>query len=185
MTTLVPDSERLIVVVGPSGAGKDSVLQAWRQLLLPAEAPAQVRRVITRPADPHGENHEPIDEPTFARMCLSNELAFWWSAHGLHYGVRRESLAPLAQGRWVVMNGSRGHLPQLRRRAPKAHVVEVTAPPEVLAKRLAGRGREDPAAVAARLARETPESDASLVVSNTGDVAEAAQVLHQWWESLN
>ena len=157
MTTHVPDSERLIVVVGPSGAGKDSVLQAWRKLLPPAAAPAQVRRVITRPPDPHGENHEPIDEATFA---------------------------PLAEGRWVVMNGSRGHLPQLRRRAPKAHVVEVTAPPEVLAQRLAGRGRENPEAVAARLARETPGSDASLVVSNTGDVAEAAQALNRWWLGL-
>jgi len=185
MTFIVPHSERLIVVVGPSGAGKDSVLQAWRRQLPEADAPVQVRRVITRPADPHGENHEPIDEPAFARMSLSGELAFWWSAHGLHYGVRRSSLAPLAEGRWVVMNGSRGHLPQLRRRAPDAHVVEVTAPPEVLARRLAGRGREGAEAVAARLARETPDSEASLVVSNTGDVAEAVQVLHRWWSGLN
>ncbi|MCW7541328.1 phosphonate metabolism protein/1,5-bisphosphokinase (PRPP-forming) PhnN [Aquabacterium sp. A7-Y] len=184
MTGPLLNSERLIVVVGPSGAGKDSVLQTWLRKLPPGTGPAPVRRVITRAPDPQGEGHESIDPAHFIDLRASDTLAFWWEAHGLHYGVRHTSLAPLGQGRWVVLNGSRAHLPQLRRRAPGARVVEVTAPPELLAARLAARRREDATAVAARLAREVPVSGAALVVSNTGDVAAAAALLDRWWQGL-
>ena len=180
----VPHSDRLIVVVGPSGAGKDSVLQAWRRALPAASAPQPVRRVITRPSDPHGENHEAVDAAAFARLADAGAFVFQWFAHGLHYGIRRDALAPLARGDWVVMNGSRAHLPALRRDAPHARVVEVTAPPAVLAARLAGRAREDAAAVQARLARATDASGADLVVHNTGDLADAAATLQRWWSGL-
>ena len=56
----IAQSERLLAVVGPSGAGKDSVLAAWRALQqqqqatphAPAALPHYARRVITRAADP-------------------------------------------------------------------------------------------------------------------------------------
>lgn len=179
----VPGSERLIVVVGPSGAGKDSVLQAWLRGLAPADAPCRVRRVITRSPDPHGEDHEATDAATFARSLASGCFIFHWTAHGLHYGVRPAALAPLAAGRWVVLNGSRAHLPQLRMQAPDALVVEVTAPAAVRADRLAHRAREDAPAVAARLARDAPASGASLVVVNDGDLEAAVARLHRWWRA--
>lgn len=180
----IAHSERLIVVVGPSGAGKDSVLQAWRAQLPAAAAPQAVRRVITRPDDPSGEGHEPVDGAEFMHLAEGGAFAFDWHAHGLRYGVRHTALAPLAAGRWVVMNGSRAHLPTLRRLAPAAHVVEITAPREVRAARLAGRGREDQAAVQMRLVRDTAASHASLVVENTGDLAAAVERLHQWWSTV-
>jgi len=181
VTIALLNSDRLIVVVGPSGAGKDSVLNVWRQRLPPAATPAMVRRVITRAPDPLGENHEPIDHASFARLCAGNAFAFCWHAHGLHYGVRHTSLAPLAEGRWVVMNGSRGHLSALRRRAPHAHVVEITAPVDVRAERLASRRREAGVAVAARLERKVPVSQAALVVDNTGCLDAAVEQLDRWW----
>ncbi|CAN7412858.1 phosphonate metabolism protein/1,5-bisphosphokinase (PRPP-forming) PhnN [Rhizobacter sp. LjRoot28] len=180
----IQGSERLIVVVGPSGAGKDSLLKAWRAGLPPGTAPLQVRRVITRPADPGGEDHEAVDVAAFERLRRAGQLAFWWSAHGLHYGVRHTDLAPLAQGRWVVMNGSRAHLTELKDSAPGAHVVQVTAPADVLAARLAARQRESAEAVAGRLGREVQTVPASLVVPNHGDLAEAVACLHRWWEGL-
>jgi len=183
MTVTLPNSDRLIVVVGPSGAGKDSVLSAWRRRLPPDVAPSLVRRVITRAPDPQGEDHEPVGEAEFARLRVSDALVFWWQAHGLHYGVRHGALAPLAEGRWVVMNGSRGHLPALRRRAPRAHVVEITAPAHVLAERLVLRQREDAQAVAARLARDVAASGAALVVDNSGGLDAAADQLDRWWRT--
>lgn len=180
----IQGSERLIVVVGPSGAGKDSLLRAWRAGLPPGTAPRQARRVITRPADAGGEDHEAVDVAGFERLRRTGQLAFWWSAHGLHYGIRHTDLAPLADGHWVVMNGSRAHLPSLKDRAPGAHVVQVTAPAEVLAARLAARQRESAEAVAARLGREVQAVPASLVVPNHGDLAQAVACLHRWWEGL-
>ena len=152
--------------------------------LPPGPAPRLVRRVNTRPADPGGEDHEAVDVAGFERLRRAGQLAFWWSAHGLHYGVRHADLAPLAEGRWVVMNGSRAHLPALKCTAPGAHVVQVTAPAAVLAARLAARQRESAEAVAGRLGREVQTVPASLVVPNHGDLAETVACLHRWWEGL-
>lgn len=186
---LIAHSERLLAVVGPSGAGKDSVLKAWRALLLPPRPALAARlhhaqRVITRAADPHGEAHEPIDETGFLALRAAGALAVQWQAHGLHYGVRHQALAPLQAGSWVVLNASREHLPRLRAAAPAVRVVEITAPPAMLAQRLAARSREDAFAVEARLARYALPAQAELVVHNTGDVETAALQLHAWWERL-
>jgi phosphonate metabolism protein PhnN/1,5-bisphosphokinase (PRPP-forming) len=177
-------SSRLIVVVGPSGAGKDTVLRLWREQL-PADAPVHfVRRLVTRGADPGGENHEPVSEPEFARLLAEGALAFHWEAHGLHYGIHRDALTPLARGEWVVLNGSRQYLPAMRRIAPRLRVLELTAPPEVLARRLRERAREQGAALDERLARAALPVQADLTLVNDGDACAGAQALHRWWLSL-
>jgi ribose 1,5-bisphosphokinase len=179
----IAGAHRLIVVVGPSGAGKDSVLRGWRASL-DADAPAVARRVITRAPD-ETESHEAVTPDDFAGLRDRGLLATWWQAHGLDYGVRRSELAPLAEGRWVVLNGSRAHLRALRAQAPGLHVVCVSAPAHVLASRLAARGREQAHARDARLARAiaTPvEADLDLV--NDGDLRECIQALSRWWDAL-
>ena len=172
---------RLIVVVGPSGAGKDSVLRGWRAA---GDAPHFAQRVITRAPDAH-EAHEPATAAGFAGLRARGLLATWWQAHGLDYGVRCAQLEPLAQGRWIALNGSRAHLPALRVQAPGLRVVAVEASPEVLAQRLAARGREDATARAARLAREiaTPV-DADLHLLNDGDLQRSVATLLRWWQRL-
>jgi phosphonate metabolism protein PhnN/1,5-bisphosphokinase (PRPP-forming) len=177
----LPHSERLVVVVGPSGAGKDSVLRAWREHLADASVHF-ARRTITRPQDAH-EPHESVDEARFGQLRAAGELATWWHAHGLLYGVRRAEVAPLQHGRWVVLNGSRAHLAALRAQAPGLHVVEVTAPAELLAQRLAQRGREDAAQVERRLAREVP-AEVSLRLMNDRSLKDAVDTLHAWWLAL-
>ncbi len=184
-------SERLLVVVGPSGAGKDSVLHAWRAQLKGHDVHF-AQRVITRPPETQeapeknqgGEAHESVDTATFQALCKRHELATWWQAHGLSYGVRWSELAALARGGWVVMNGSRAQLPALRQQAPQLHAVEITAPPAVRAQRLAARGREDAAAVAQRLARSVTAQAASprsLQVDNQGLLSVTVSALHTWW----
>jgi phosphonate metabolism protein PhnN/1,5-bisphosphokinase (PRPP-forming) len=162
---------RLLVVVGPSGAGKDSVLRAWRASL-GADAPAFAQRVITR-APEASEAHEAATPEGFAGLRKGGLLATWWRAHGLDYGVRRRELAPLAAGRWVVLNGSRAHLPALRAQAPGLRVLEIRAPAPVLAQRLAARGR----AVAAPVG-------ADLVLVNDGALQACVDVLGAWWERV-
>lgn len=157
---------QLYVVVGPSGAGKDTLL---------AGAVGQrpdlhwARRVITRPGVAGGEPYEGVSEQAFASRLAAGEFALHWRAHGLGYGVAGAELAPLAVGRDVVMNGSRAALPEIARAFPAMRVVLVTAPPEVLAARLARRGREAAGEVAARLARggfDLPPGVAAVTVVN-------------------
>jgi ribose 1,5-bisphosphokinase len=177
----IAGARHLLVVVGPSGAGKDSVLAAWLALRPPGAAgPHLARRSITRPADAH-EPHEALDVATFDALARSDAFATHWRAHGLHYGVRHAELAPLARGRTVVLNSSREHLPRLRAQAPGLSVVEITAPVHVRAQRLAGRAREDAAGVAARLQRALPPVHADFTLVNDSSLHEVAQALQRWW----
>jgi phosphonate metabolism protein PhnN/1,5-bisphosphokinase (PRPP-forming) len=160
----------LVAVVGPSGAGKDTLMAGARALIGPRDGRFRfVRRAITRPAEAGGEDHEPLDRHTFFQRRDAGGFALWWEAHGLLYGIPRDIDADLAAGRCVVANLSRRALAEADARYPLL-VLEITAPPEVLAARLAARGREDPGAVAERLAREAPLPSSSRVhrVLNNG-----------------
>jgi ribose 1,5-bisphosphokinase len=145
----------LVAVVGPSGAGKDTLMAAARRRIGRDPRFRFVRRRITRPASAGGEDHEPLDRDAFLRRRDARGFALWWEAHGLLYGIPRDIETDLAAGRCVVANMSRGVLTEAASRYPLL-VLEITAPPAVLAARLAARGREEPDAVAARLAREAP-----------------------------
>jgi ribose 1,5-bisphosphokinase len=155
----------LVLVVGPSGAGKDTLLDAARAALAGDPRFRFVRRVITRPADAGGEAHEAVTEATFATRAF----ALAWQAHGLRYGIPDDIAADLAAGRVVVANVSRSVIAEAAARFP-VQVIEITAPPEVLATRLAMRGRESAADVTARLARTVarPEGVPVDTVMNDG-----------------
>lgn len=142
----------LVAVVGPSGAGKDTLMTG---ALASLEGDARfrfVRRSITRPAEAGGEAHDPLTEAGFAALREAGGFALWWAAHGLLYGIPRDIEDDMASGRVVVANLSRGVLTEAARY--RLRVLEITAPVAVRAQRLAARGREDVADIAARLSRE-------------------------------
>ncbi len=141
---------RLFAIVGPSGAGKDTLLRLAREQVPGLHL---VRRAITRPPSEATEPFESMTEADFAARQKAGEFALDWQAHGLRYGIPRAELAPLARGETVLFNGSRKALPQALQAFPGMGVILVTAPVEVLAARLAARGRESEAEIAARLER--------------------------------
>jgi phosphonate metabolism protein PhnN/1,5-bisphosphokinase (PRPP-forming) len=145
----------LLPVVGPSGAGKDTLLDAARARLAGDPRFAFARRVITRPAGAGGEDHLPATREAFLAARDRGDFALWWEAHGLLYGIPREMEAALAAGRVVLANLSRTVLAEAAARYP-TRILLVTAPPELRAARLAARGREAAEDIAARLAREAP-----------------------------
>lgn len=165
----------LVGVVGPSGAGKDTLLAGARVGLNGDARFRFVRRSITRAADPGAEDHEPLTRAAFLARREAGGFALWWEAHGLLYGIPRDIEAALAAGRVVVANLSRGVLADAAERYPLL-VLEITAPAPVLAARLAARGREDAATIAGRLARAAPLPPGLRVrrVVNDGTVAEGA-----------
>jgi len=156
--SVAPDTPAgvLVAVVGASGAGKDTLLRGARAALAGDGRFRFLRRDITRGPDPDGEDHRPVLPAEFAARRDGGDYALWWDAHGLGYGLPAAALdAALRAGAVAVGNLSRGALPDAARRFP-LRVLEVAAPPALLAARLAARGREDAVAVAARLAREAP-----------------------------
>jgi ribose 1,5-bisphosphokinase len=145
----------LVLVVGPSGAGKDTLIEGARAALAGDPRFRFVRRVITRPADAGGEAHEAVTPAEFAARRAAGGFALAWRAHGLDYGIPADIAEDLAAGRVVIANVSRAVLAEAAARFP-VRVLEITAPAEVLAARLAARGRETASDIAQRLARQVP-----------------------------
>lgn len=178
-------SRRLVYVVGPSGAGKDSVLQWVRQRLSPNPAIHWARRTITRPLHAGGEEHEAVDEARFRQLRERGAFSLNWQANSLHYGVRGSELAPLDHGAWVFVNGSRGHLTTTCGRFPGATVVHVTASTDTLRQRLLGRGRETPAVIEARIERtRTLPLPQALQVHNDAALEDAGEQFLQHLRTL-
>lgn len=142
-----------VAVVGPSGAGKDTLLAYARTALTDEPQVDFARRVITRPCDGSTEDHDSASEAEFLDAQAKGAFALSWSAHGLHYGLPATIDRAIDNGHVVVANLSRGVLPIARERYAHVAVVEVTADPETLASRLSGRGRETREEILARLER--------------------------------
>jgi phosphonate metabolism protein PhnN/1,5-bisphosphokinase (PRPP-forming) len=145
----------LVGVVGPSGAGKDTLMAGARAALEGDARFRFVQRSITRPAEAGGEDHLSLSAEAFEAHRAAGGFALWWDAHGLRYGIPADIAGDLAAGRVVVANLSRTVLAEAAALLPLL-VLEISAPIDVLAARLAARGREAAADIAARLGREAP-----------------------------
>jgi ribose 1,5-bisphosphokinase len=146
----------LVVVVGPSGAGKDSVINFALGQLSDSSV-LRVRRVITRSEEAGGEDHEAISPADFEVRLAQGGFAVAWSAHGLRYGIPAETIVRLRQGQILIANGSRSALAHFRGTFARIKIVNIVASPEVLAKRLMSRGRESEQEILVRLQRRVPD----------------------------
>jgi ribose 1,5-bisphosphokinase len=169
---------RLALVVGPSGAGKDAVLNGAKAHCAGDDTIVFPRRIVTRPAGPH-EDHDSLDLAAFEQARHDGLFAFWWEAHDLKYAIPRSAEAAIEAGQTVVCNVSRGIVDQLRRRYAEVICVAVTAPDEVLTARLAGRARASDGSLTARIARNrlfdgmAPDA----CIDNSGNLDDAVRAL--------
>ncbi|MFO1150659.1 MAG: phosphonate metabolism protein/1,5-bisphosphokinase (PRPP-forming) PhnN [Alsobacter sp.] len=174
MPETAPPAGLLVLVVGPSGAGKDTLIGLARAALADDPSVAFPRRLVTRPSS-CWEEHDTLSSEAFEAGVRAGAWPLSWRAHGLGYALPTELADDLAQGRTIVANVSREAVAVARRRFPRVCVVYVTAPPDVLASRVAGRGRD--ADVSGRVSRVAPvEADLApdLVIDNSGRAEEAA-----------
>jgi ribose 1,5-bisphosphokinase len=162
---------RLILVVGPSGAGKDTLLGRARSACANDGNLVFQRRVVTREASSF-EDNEQMSPETFREARMRGDFAVDWEAHGHCYALPRAIDDEIGAGRTVVANVSRAIVDGMRRAYAYVTVVAVTAPPEVLAERLAARARGSDGKLADRLARTVGPGEAApdVTICNVGDV---------------
>jgi ribose 1,5-bisphosphokinase len=187
MIAPAPEHGIMIAVVGPSGAGKDSLINLARTHYRNDPRIGFVQRIITRPADGATEDHVPVSLKDFDAFEREGRFAVTWGAHGLRYGIPAATLDEIATGKALIANGSRAALERFCEVYSAFAVLEITARPEVIATRLAQRGRESAREIEQRLARDTGDwrPDCPHVqVDNSGTLEEAAQRLYAAIEAL-
>ena len=163
---------RLILVVGPSGAGKDTLLGLAKAACAEDRSIVFPRRVITREASASEDNEE-VSAGTFEAALARDEYAMHWEAHGHRYALSRAIDDDIRAGRTVVANVSRTVIAAMRRAYANVTVVSITAPPNVLAERLAMRGRGSDGKIEHRLHRTVDEAaaapDVTIVNTSSAD----------------
>lgn len=169
-----------VPVVGPSGAGKDSLMAYARDTVAGNAAIRFARRVITRPADPKAEAHDTLDEAGFLAAEAKGAFALSWRSHGLCYGVPVGVDRIIREGGVVVANLSRASIIDAKDRYANVMPVLVTVSPDALAARLAARGRETAQDIADRIARNAQYADFDVdchVIDNSGVMEDAGDRL--------
>ncbi|MEM7598790.1 MAG: phosphonate metabolism protein/1,5-bisphosphokinase (PRPP-forming) PhnN [Pseudomonadota bacterium] len=161
---------RMIAVVGPSGVGKDSVMQGLFDAIPNMHL---VRRVITRAPELGGEVYDAVTVAEFEDMAKNGAFAVHWGAHGLHYGIPVTVKYHLNRGTDCLANFSRTALAEASHLFAHLLVLNITARPETLVARLSARGRETDEEIARRLSeaeKPLPEGLDVITVSNDGSL---------------
>lgn len=164
----------LVLVIGPSGVGKDTLIAGARKALKEDRRFSFVRRVVTRSVDADLEDHDSMAPDEFAVAEKAGRFALTWRANDLNYGLPLGLDTDLALGRVVVANISRHAVPQAIARYPMCRIIQISAEISVRADRLAKRGREDRDQIVARLARvgaSLPADVTPIVIDNSNSIS--------------
>ena len=169
---------RLVLVVGPSGAGKDTLLGLARAACKDDLDIVFPRRIVTREASAF-EDNEQVSHDAFHQARARDAYAMHWEAHGHGYALNRGIDDDIRAGRSVIANVSRTVIAAMRRTYADVVVVSITAPPEVLAQRLAARGRGSDGKIEQRLGRTVDDAAAApdVTIVNVGNPEDHAREL--------
>jgi ribose 1,5-bisphosphokinase len=168
-----------VLVVGPSGAGKDTLIAHARAACRDDASVVFPARVVTRPPSVF-EDNEFMPQSAFEQAAANGAFAVWWSAHGHMYGIPLAVDFDIEAGRTVVCNVSRTVVGALRARYANVVTVLVTAPQDVLQSRLAARERASDGRVSDRMRRlELSEGNLrpDVIINNVGDPQSGASKL--------
>ncbi len=128
-------SGALVLVVGQNAVGRTALITAARRRLSTDPRVVFPRRIITLSRSLGPEIHQAVTPAQFLALQGDGALTLCWDANGVSYGLPSSLDEDLAAGRVVVAKVSQSVVAEAWRRYPHVLVVEVTARPEVLAKR--------------------------------------------------
>ena len=168
----------LVVLSGPSGVGKSTVVKALRAEHPEVWLSVSATTRFPRPGETDGVHYRFVSREEFAELVDSGGLLEWAEFAGNLYGTPRQPvLDHLAAGRPVVLEIDLQGARQVRALMPGATLVFLAPPSwDELVRRLTGRGTEDAAVVEKRLAvardelAAEPEFDVTLVNTSVPDV---------------
>jgi len=148
----------LFLIVGPSGVGKDTMIERAAERIQGLE---KAKRVITR------ENNDFEDFESISKSEFDNQEFFIsWKAHNKKYGIPK-----LGEGNYI-MNVSRKVIDIIRNLHPETHVIELTARPDVLLERQMRRGRDSEEEIMTRLKRRVEVNSDHVIDTSSPDINE-------------
>lgn len=142
----------LVYVMGPSAAGKDTLLTLARPILA-TDGFAFAHRYVTRTPVVGDENFVSLGAAEFEARRAAGLFAFDWQARDVSYAIGCEIEQWRSAGLTVVVSGSRADFLSGKPARAGAIPVLITAAPQVISVRLASRGRESAAEISSRLDR--------------------------------
>ncbi|MEP0518777.1 MAG: phosphonate metabolism protein/1,5-bisphosphokinase (PRPP-forming) PhnN [Hyphomicrobiales bacterium] len=174
------DFGTLFAIVGPSGSGKDTVINWLRDKLHGDQNVLFVRRVITRVADVRHEDHDTMSLEAFDLAERNGAFAVTWGAHDLRYGIPTNVKDHLQKGHVGIVNGSRRALDDMHSSFENLQVICLRVDPEILSARLRARDRKSDTDIKTRIAQAQLPLGSNLNVieiDNMGPVAIAGTAI--------
>lgn len=177
-----------VAIVGPSGAGKDTVINVVHEVLANNEDFLFTRRIITRQSGISRQNRQDenskklgnednieVSVAQFLKLLDQGAFSMHWFAHGIYYGLPADIENDVKQGKIVIANISRNSLGMAKKLFDHVLVVEINAPAQILKERLINRKRESKSDIAERLERanvpiQLPDGAEYCYIDNSCDV---------------
>lgn len=177
---------KLFVISGPSGAGKDSVIERLREEITDFAWVVTTTTRPMRPGESEGHPYHFVSKEKFEQMIKNNELIEWAMIYGNYYGSQKKDIEELLKGEKIVIlkidyQGAK----TIKSKFPKSKVIFIIPPSiEILEKRLRSRG-QDPEEVIKRRLAEVEKELATLnqwdyvVINEEGKLEETVEKIKE------
>lgn len=162
-TTESPFSGKLIVLTGPSGVGKGTLMRSLLQRHPELYYSVSATTRAPRPGEVNGKNYYFISRSKFEQLAAEGEFLESAEFAGNYYGTPREAVLNQVQsGKLVVLEIELEGARQIRASFPQALSIFILPPSfEELERRIRGRGQDSEEAIARRLQRAKEEIQAA------------------------